>query len=36
MPGLVGHAEDGELGFVAVEGDAGDDRLFHVLVFLEQ
>src|SRR5690606_20552911 len=31
---LVGHAGDGELGFVAREGDAGDDGLFHVLVFL--
>ena len=30
----IGDAENGELGFVAVEGDAGDDRLFHGLVFL--
>src|SRR6218665_343174 len=33
--GLVGHAEHGELGFVAVESDAGYDGLFHFFVLLE-
>ena len=36
MPGLSGDAHHRDLGFVAVERDAGDDRLFHVLVFLER
>ena len=35
MPGRSGDAHHGDLGLVAVERDAGDDRLFHVLVFLE-
>ena len=26
MPGLSGNAEHGQLGFVAIEGDAGNDR----------
>jgi len=33
--GVVGHADHGDFGFVAVEGDAGDDGLFHGVVFLE-
>ena len=32
----VRHAEDGDLRFVAIERDAGNDGLFHVLVFLER
>src|SRR3990167_5368889 len=32
---LVGHAEHGDLGFVAVEGNAGNDGLFHLFVFLK-
>ena len=32
---LVGHAQHGDLGLVAVEGDARYDGLFHVFVFLE-
>ena len=31
----VRHAQHRDLGLVAVERDAGNDRLFHVLVFLE-
>ncbi|SPA14560.1 conserved hypothetical protein [Cupriavidus taiwanensis] len=31
--GLVGHAQDGDLGFVAGKGDAGDDSGFHGGVF---
>ena len=33
---LVGHAEDGDFGFIAVEGDARDDGLFHVAFFLKR
>jgi hypothetical protein len=32
----IGHAEHGQLGFVAVESDAGDDRLFHVSCLPQQ
>ncbi|MNT37199.1 hypothetical protein D3C72_1733260 [compost metagenome] len=32
----VGHAEHGDFGFIAVEGDAGDDCLFHVCIFLKR
>ena len=31
---LVRHTEHGQLGFVAVKGDTGNDRLFHVSFFL--
>ena len=34
--GPVGHAEDGDLGLVAVERDAGNNRLFHLVVFLKR
>ena len=33
--GAVWHAQHGDLGFVAVERDAGNDRLFHVVFFLK-
>nr|GEU28296.1 hypothetical protein [Tanacetum cinerariifolium] len=32
----VRYAQDGDFGLVAVERDAGDDCLFHVLVFLKR
>ena len=32
--GAVGHAHDGDLGFVAAESDAGDNGFFHFGVFL--
>ena len=31
---LVRYAKHGQFGFVAIEGDTGDDGLFHVLFFL--
>ena len=34
-PRLVGDAHQADLGLVAVEGDAGNDGLFHLDVFLE-
>ncbi len=33
--GGVWHATDGQLGFIAVEGDAGNDRLFHGFLFID-
>jgi len=33
--GLVGHAQHGDLGLVAVERNAGYDGLFHLFVFLK-
>ena len=32
---MIGHADHGDFGFVAVERNAGDDGLFHFFVFLE-
>src|SRR5699024_10840070 len=32
---LIGHTDDGDLGFAPVVGDPGDDRLFHAFAFFD-